>query len=213
MTYKRYLFEPTLDGMAIITEVSDGERPYIKLNQTWLHPQGGGQKADRGTIADRAVLGVAHVDGDIYHYLEDVRGLYVGQEVLVEVDGEWRFTNTALHTSGHLIAALIEMRFPTLRAVGGHHWPGEARVEFAGGCLLSPEDILNILNEDIVKAVEANLSVRVIFDDGANRTVQIGEYHAVPCGGTHVDRTGLLLHCEVIKAKAKGGKLRISYQA
>lgn len=213
MTYKRYLFEATLSGTATITEVRDGERPYIKLNQTWFHPQGGGQKADRGTISNRAVLGVAHVDGDVYHYLEDVTGLNVGKEVIVEVDKGWRFANATLHTSGHLIAALVETRFPTLRAVGGHHWPGEARVEFAGHCLLRAEDVFNILSDDIAKAVDADLQVRVIFDDSANRTVQIGEYPAVPCGGTHVEHTGLLLQCVGIKAKAKGEKLRISYQA
>jgi len=213
MTYKRYLFETALGGVATIAELSDGERPYVKLDQTWLHPQGGGQKADRGIIAGRPVLGVAHVDGDVLHYLESVAGLRVGEEVAVEVDGAWRQANAALHTSGHLIAALVETRFPTLKAVGGHHWPDEARVEFAGDCMLTPEDFLNVLNEDIAKAVESNFPVKVLFDDDANRTVQIGDYPAVPCGGTHLARTGVLLDCVGVKVKAKSGKLRVRYQA
>lgn len=212
MTHKRYLFEPALGGAATIAELGEGERPYVKLDQTWFHPQGGGQKADRGTIAGRPVLGVAHVGGDVFHYVGSVEGLCVGEEVAVEVDGGWRLANATLHTGGHLIAALVESRFPTLKAVGGHHWPDEARVEFAGDCRLTPEDLLNILNEDLARAVGTDLPVRVLFDDDANRTVKIGEYPAVPCGGTHVERTGLLIDCVGVKAKAKGGKLRVSYQ-
>ena len=47
MTIKRYLINSEAKGKAIITAIQDGEHPILRLNQTWFHPQGGRQKADR----------------------------------------------------------------------------------------------------------------------------------------------------------------------
>lgn len=211
MVYKHYLFESALGGSAVITEVIGGERPFVRLNQTWFHPQGGGQKADRGTIAGKAVVNVTHDDGEINHYLLDTDGLYVGQEVLIIVDAEWRDANARLHTGGHLIAALAEEAFPTLRASGGHHWPGEARVEFTGDDLPDPNEVLRVLGSKLDQAVTDDLPVQVLFED-ASRSIKIGGHAPVPCGGTHAVSTGRLNGIALTKVKVKGGKLRVSYQ-
>ena len=110
--------------------------------ETLFHPQGGGQKADRGTIGGRAVTHVAHADGgEVNHYLDSTDGLSVGDAVEIAVDAEWRQLNARWHTAGHLIAAVVEKLFPTLQGVAGHHWPGEGRVEFAPGDVPAAEEV------------------------------------------------------------------------
>ena len=62
MTNKRYLAEPaSYSGEATVTAILQGELPIVRLSETLFHPQGGGQKADRGTIGSASVTDVAHM--------------------------------------------------------------------------------------------------------------------------------------------------------
>ncbi|MEW6731950.1 MAG: alanyl-tRNA editing protein [Acidobacteriota bacterium] len=212
MTLKRYLFESNRQGLATITALGNDGRPFICLEQTWFHPQGGGQKADRGTIANIPVTHIAHSDGEVNHYLETTADLQRGQEVEVAVDADWRKTNAQLHTGGHLIAAITEKLFPTLQAVAGHHWPGEARVEFVYQQTPNPVEVSALLEPALRDAIEADLAVSIVGDPLTARAIQIGDFTAVPCGGTHLERLGQLDQIILTGIKLKGGKLRISYQ-
>jgi Ser-tRNA(Ala) deacylase AlaX len=211
MTVKRYLASADLAGTATITHVGDDGRPFVRLSETLFHPQGGGQKADRGTIGGRVVSHVAHADGgEVNHYLDSTDGLSVGDSVEITVDAEWRYLNARWHTAGHLIAAVVERLFPKLQGVAGHHWPGEGRVEFAPGDGASAEEIAAKLPEALAEAVRADLPVRVFGDPLSNREVVVGDSRPVGCGGTHLPGVGGLM-VSVTGVKAKGGKLRVSY--
>ncbi|MFM8274772.1 MAG: alanyl-tRNA editing protein, partial [Gemmata sp.] len=171
----------------------------------------GGQKADRGTIAGRPVTHVAKAGDEVNHYLESTDGFVVGQAVRVEVDGDWRRTGSAWHTAGHLIAAVVERRWPELRATNGHHWPGEARVEFDPASADLAGAVSRELPELVARAIESDLPVTVVGDPFANRAVAIGDFPPVPCGGTHARSTAGLPRVEVTKVRPKDGKLRVSY--
>jgi alanyl-tRNA synthetase len=212
MTLKRYLYEPTLGGSAVITEIGSDEQFWIRLNQTWFHPQGGGQKADKGTVDDIPVIHVAHFDGEVNHYVEMLTGLEIGKEVSLKVDPGWRRTNAKSHTAGHLIAAIAESLFPGIKAVSGHHWPGEARVEFSGKPLPTADEVLKRLSDALSQAIGDGLPVEIIGDPLVSRSIQIGEFSAVPCGGTHLENLDSLDEVELTKVKIKSGKLRVSYQ-
>ena len=213
MTVKRYLASADLTGAATITHVGDDGRPFVRLAETLFHPQGGGQKADRGTIAGRAVTHVAHADGgEVNHYLDSTDGLSVGDVVQLAVDAEWRQLNALWHTAGHLIAAVVEKLFPKLQGVAGHHWPGEGRVEFTPGDGASAEEVAAKLPDALAEAVRADLPVRVIGDPFSSREVVVGDSRSVGCGGTHLTSVGELAVI-VTGVKAKGGKLRVSYAA
>lgn len=211
MTNKLYLSSPETQGKALVTAIEDGDRPLVQLDRTWFHPQGGGQKADRGTIDGIPVVGVAHNNGSVNHYLERSGTFTVGQEVEVAVDEEWRLLNGKYHLAGHLIAALVEKNFPELEAVSGHHWPEQARVEFTGN-LPEPNRVKDALVPALAEAIEADLPVRIYGDPFTNRSIAIGDFAAVPCGGTHPERLGILGKVEIAKVKAKQGKLRVSYR-
>ncbi len=212
MTRKNYLSSPEMNGKAIVTEIQDSPQPIIRLNQTWLHAQGGGQKPDQGTINRIPVTHVAHNNGEVDHYVAEIDGFTVGQEVEVVVDAEWRRLNGRYHSAGHLIAVLTEERFPGVKAVGGHHWPGEARVEFVGDNLPAPDAVKEALPQVLDKAIQAKLPIRICGDPMTNRSIAIGDYPPIPCGGTHPDNTSALEKVEITQVRTQKGKLRVSYR-
>ena len=134
MTDRLYLRDRSTAGRVRVVELGDGpDGSWVRLDRTWFHPQGGGQKADTGSIGGAAVRHVINDDaGDVLHLLESPASFAVGDEVDVQVDVERRTLHERVHTAGHLIAAVGEALFPHLAAKAGHHWPGEARVDFFG---------------------------------------------------------------------------------
>jgi alanyl-tRNA synthetase len=209
---KQYLASSALTATTTITEIGeDAGKPYVRLRDTLFHAQGGGQKSDRGTIGGVAVTHVAHADGEVNHYVDSIAHLQVGMTVEIAIDPEWRQLNAKSHTAGHLIAAIGDSIFPELKAIGGHHWPGESRVEFEGKSSLSSDEIISALTTAVDRAVADNLPVKVIGDPFASRQIQIGSFPAVPCGGTHLDNLSELSDLVLTKVKSKGDKIRISY--
>ncbi|MCT7960710.1 hypothetical protein NG791_08505 [Laspinema sp. D1] len=210
MTEKLYLSERATTGRAKICAIKSGENSSVCLTTSLFHPQGGGQKADRGTIEGIAVLHVVHNNGEIDHYVENIDSFTLGQEVEIVVDEQWRLLNSKYHSAGHLIAALGEKLFPGIQAVAGHHWPGEARVEFTGD-LPDTKQFQEAMIPALAEAIQADLPVRICGDPFKNRSISIGDFPAVPCGGTHPERLGVLEKVEISKIKIKQGKLRVSY--
>src|SRR5579871_5452861 len=154
MTIKKYLAEPgKYAGEVTVVDIIAGERPALRVAETWFHPQGGGQKADRGTVGPVHVTHVGHNGGEVDHFVSSLDGIEVGKTYPFTIDTRWRKLNMAYHTAGHLIAGIVEGQYSQLHAVAGHQWPGEARVEFEGsmddcvalGCFLQSE-IERIIN-------------------------------------------------------------------
>lgn len=211
---KIYLAEPqVLAGNAVVTALLEGERPIVRLDKTWFHAQGGGQRGDRGTIGPAAVVDTKHTeDGEVDHFVASLEGLSVGQAYPIKVDGKWRLTNAASHSAGHLIAALVDPAFPQIKAVQGHHWPGEARVEFEGK--IDDDLVLKVmgfLQAALDKAIAEKWPVSVLGDPFVNRSIRLGVAEAVPCGGTHVAHLGQIKNIAVKSVKKKGDRLRVSY--
>ncbi len=213
-TRKIYLAEPqVLSGTATVVALVDGIRPIVRLDKTWFHPQGGGQKGDRGMIGAVAVLDTKHAEGgEVDHYAASLQGLIVGQSYPIAVDASSRWVNAANHSAGHLIAAVVDPAFPAIKAVQGHHWPGEARVEFAGDVT---DDIMarvaEFLPAALNNAITEQWPVAVLGDPFVNRSVQFGNTEHVPCGGTHVAHLGQIKSITVKGIKKKADRMRIHY--
>ena len=209
-----YLEQPhTLSGQVEVVDVIRGERDIVRLAATWFHPQGGGQKGDRGWIGDAEVYDVRQAeDGDIDHYVRSADGLNPQQTYPFAVDPEWRQLNARYHSGGHLLASVCENLFPGVVGVNGHHWPGEARVEFTGAELERVTARLDRLQTEIESAVAADGPVDVVGDPYDNRAIRMGEFSPIPCGGTHVASTAEIGPVKLRSAKIKSGKLRIGYE-
>jgi alanyl-tRNA synthetase len=215
MVDKLYLASPALEAEARVSSVAqdpEHEILRVRLDRSPFHPQGGGQRADRGWLGEHEVLDVRHSeDGEVDHLLAQGATLEPGQSLLARVDPEQRLRNARLHSAGHLLAALVEARHPGAHAISGHHWPGEARVDFAGDALPEPQDVIPQLEQDLEDAIAAALPIEQVGDAITDRKIQIGKHPAVPCGGTHLSSTDQLPGVTIRKAKLKSGKLRISY--
>jgi alanyl-tRNA synthetase len=210
-TRKLYLAMDDLECRATITDVADlGDRQRVRCTQTVFHPQGGGQKADRGTICGLPVADVRHAeDGEVDHFV--LSGAFAeAEEVDLCIDGAWRDESCRWHSAGHLIADCVLALDPRLTPVRGHHWPGEARVEFLGDAVG-----LGVLSAQLPNALARMISDQVPFtivgDPYRSRALRIGENEPVGCGGTHVRSAGMLAGLQIRKIQQKEGLLRISY--
>jgi Ser-tRNA(Ala) deacylase AlaX len=214
MTKKIYLHSSELRGRTIVTDVGEEPKPFIRLRESWFHPQGGGQQGDRGRIGPCRVVDTRHAgDGIVDHIVECVAGIAAGDCVDVEVDPGHRLTGARLHSAGHLLADAVVSLRPTFRAVAGHHWIGEARVEFemedgAAPAELPMDDLQSRLNE----LIASDLEFKVTGDPGISRAIKIGEFAPVSCGGTHVQSSGALNGLRVTGIRQKKGRLRVSYE-
>ena len=213
MTRKEYLAESSrLTGTATILDCLPGQPAIVRLDRTIFHAQGGGQKADHGWIGPARVVHVVHNGDRVDHHVEDAGGLGVGTEVALKVDGDWRRLNAAMHTAGHLVAGVVESLYPELKATAGHQWPGEGRVEFVGE--LGAQDIsIQAINARLAADIARALPVTIVGDAFTNRAIRIGEYAPIACGGTHVGRLDDIAQASVRSLKAKGGKVRLGYDA
>lgn len=211
MTIKKYLTEPDrLQLQAKIMELVAGEHPVIRLDRTIFHPQGGGQKADCGLIENSRVHHVAHHAGGVDHYVDSLNGLVVGQFVSLRIEPTLRELHSAWHTAGHLVAAVVEHLYPSLFAATGHQWPGEGRVEFQGNIETENPDISRI-NVQLVNDIDAGLIVHMCNLENDIRTVKIGDYPTVPCGGTHLTSLKKLKQVIVTSIKKKNNRIRMSF--
>ncbi|MBB6254540.1 Ser-tRNA(Ala) deacylase AlaX [Nitrospirillum iridis] len=213
MTIKRYLDDRALNGVVEVTAVIPGDRPIVRCNETWFHAQGGGQKADRGTLAAIPVLDVRHApDGAVDHIVAVSDGLEVGGRYAFAVDEEWRVLNSKFHTAAHLLVSVCESMFPSVSVIAGHQWPGEARVDFVGEAVEEIIERSDQLEQVIRDEIRRDLPVTFVGDPYVSRACQIGGYAPIACSGTHALSTGELGQFRIRSAKLKRGQLRLGYE-
>lgn len=215
-------------------------RTGLVLNQTAFYPTGGGQPADNGMLKgdswEARVIDVQWRNGGPVHVLGEVKGEIKEQDKVVgSIDWSRRWALMRNHSAAHLISEAIR------RAVGkpveivgsavnvdksrldlGHE--GSLRELFA-----KIEEISNkIVQEDrpiiimMMPRSEAEAYVQRFHESLKTlpptvekvRIVEIKDWHACACGGTHVKSTGELGAIKVLGRAAKGkGVERIEFAA
>ena len=199
-----------------------GGAPWVAVEHCLLHPQGGGQPADRGWLEDTEIVPVRDRESGLVVAMAPEGGglppLAEGQAVRARIDLQTRTAHAALHTAGHLVEAVGRMR--GWEMVSSNHFPGQARIEFqapqADARLADPEG-----REEVTAALRTAVAVAVADDqpvfarclaDG-RRLVHLDALHAAPCGGTHVRSLGGLADVVLPTLKVKKGRIRVSYTA
>ncbi len=237
MTILSYLDDSyAYESSSEVTELGRDDRgAYVVLDQTIFYPQGGGQPADKGFIASYgnqiAVGFVGFIDGKVRHYIadEDAVKLQQGAVVDLRVDGQQRQRNARLHSAGHLISHIMETLDDRLIPFKGHHFPDGSYVECQGE-IGDTASLVEQANARLAANIEAGLLIVSAYADydtiawlrpalAANmpagkptRLVTIGDYRALPCGGTHVSSADQLGGVRITKAKAHKGNLKVSYE-
>jgi len=206
-----------------VVEVVDGG---VLLAATIFYPLGGGQPGDHGVLTingrDYAVVDTRYADDrhNIVHFLEDddLGQIRVGDPVDMRLDWERRHRLMRMHTSMHLVCALIPAQ-----ATGGSVGETESRLDFdLQGQAVDKEQLTADLNALINRAL--SISVGAITDaeldqnpdlvrtmsvqpprgHGTVRTISIEDTDYQPCGGTHVRNTAEIGELLVTGLKNKG---------
>jgi len=199
----------------------------IELDRTVFYPTGGGQPGDSGrlvldgaeipltdTIKGEGPAGVLHIPAAG----ADTAALVVGASVSAEIDWPRRYRLMRMHTSLHLLSAVLP--YPV---TGGAVGDGKGRLD-----LHIPESILDkeTITAELGRLIAANhpvsgewidaeqlaakpelvktLSVKPPMASGRVRLIRIEGLDLQACGGTHVANTGEIGVVLVRKIEKKG---------
>ncbi len=181
----------------------------VTVQSTIFFAFSGGQESDHGSIGGRPVLH-AEKDGlEIVYTLADGHGLVPGQTVEVAIDWLRRYRLMRRHFAAELVLELFYNTLPGVEKVGAHIAEEKARIDFVW-----PESI-NPLLPEIAKAANAiitsDLEITSAFEDQRNerRYWEIDGFSRVPCGGTHVKRTGEIGPLRLKRNNIGRGKERV----
>ena len=171
----------------VVTSVSG---PDVTLKSTIFFAFSGGQESDHGKIGGFPVVSARKDGFEIIYTLVSDHLLSAGQAVQVQIDWERRYRLMRLHFAAEIVLYLFYKRLQGVEKVGAHIARDKARLDFALQESISP--MLPEFSEEANRIIEADLPVRSEFEDEANerRYWEIEGISRVPCGGTHIKRTG-----------------------
>lgn len=220
----------------IIASGTDEHGFYIIPEETCYFSGGGGQEADKAKLFVNGknidIISGKYLNGTSRIYIgQSTEELAIGTSIKIEIDPETRINNSRLHSAGHLLSSVIfeEMKLDLIPIKGFHYNVG-SHVEFSSSSGIREieiDELNNRLHNNIEsklqissEIVNVNSSSYAIsfktagFTPTANtmiRLVNIGEFLAYSCGGTHVLNTSYLKGLKIIGYKSKKGNLRIKY--
>jgi Ser-tRNA(Ala) deacylase AlaX len=188
MTKKLFWTDPYLTQLE--TRIATVAGPEITLDATIFYALSGGQESDEGSIGGRPVLEARKSGADILYRLPEDHGLSVGDAVRVAIDWQRRCRLMRLHFAAEVVLELAYKHLAGIRKIGAHIAADKARIDFEW-----PEPItksFSLLSEELRRIVEADRPIVSAFNDEAaqRRYWEVPGFARVPCGGTHLKRTG-----------------------
>jgi len=237
MTEKLFYSDPYLtEATARILKVEmEGGKARLLLDRTVFYPEGGGQPSDRGVIEGEGFrVHVADVKGkdDVWHVgtLEG-RLPKEGEEVTLKLDWEWRYENMRAHTAQHILSAVLK-DVHGAGTTGFQIFEDYSKIEIDYPGELDWGTVLDVekrANEIVWGNLPVEVSVYDELPDGLRgrlrkelsdkvkppiRIVSIPDVDIIPCGGTHVKRTGEIGLIKVLRFYRKTRKLwRVEFVA
>lgn len=189
-----------------ITGVYDND---ITVAETIFYAFSGGQESDVGTIGNHPVIRATKNDLDILYTLDAGHGLQVGDAVKIEIDWGRRYQLMRLHFAAEIILELAYQTLAGVPKIGAHIAQDKARIDFDW-----PENLSPRLPEFKARAqaiINADYPIISAFSDEATqrRYWKIEGFAEVPCGGTHLKKTGEVGQLELKRKNVGKGKERI----
>ncbi|MDR7418782.1 MAG: alanyl-tRNA editing protein [Armatimonadota bacterium] len=204
MTRKLYHLDSyRRDVTSVVTGVRTGPGGVaVALEETVFYAVAGGQPADRGELAGRAVLDVIEEDGVIWHMLGDADPPAVGERVRGTIDWERRYDHMQQHTGQHILSqaflqaldaatvsvhiersCTIDLSVPSLDAAGA------AKAERLANAIVFENRPVIVREVDDAEARSLGLR-RPPKQTGLIRVVEVSGFDRSACGGTHVRASG-----------------------
>ena len=219
----------------IDTAPASGTRQFVKLEQSPFYAAGGGQVSDRGyLVVDGETDKLDVVDvlkfGDdqvlVVDFAPRLEMLTPGTRVQAVVNWGDRFPTQANHTATHLLhQALRDVLGDHVKQAGSAVRPDKLRFDFTHEQALTPEErdrVERIVNDRIFEAIPVRtyvtpieearkLGAMMLFGEKYGdevRVVEIGDYSAELCGGTHVRSTAEIGSFRIIGEGSVGSGAR-----
>lgn len=225
MTKRLYYHDSYLrqfEAQVIRIEPAGADRFHVFLDQTAFYPTSGGQPNDVGTLDGVAVQDVLETENEeIVHVTAQAPP---GERVHGVIDWGRRFDHMQQHTGQHLLsAAFVRLfDFPT---VGFHLGDKTSTIDLgtstlAGRQLRAAEELANqivfedrpvrILFRQSEELAEGTLR-RKVERAGKWRLIEIPGFDLIPCGGTHVVRSGEVGLIWVRGMEKQKGNVRLEF--
>jgi Ser-tRNA(Ala) deacylase AlaX len=207
ITRKVFWEDPYLTEIeAIITGVNDND---ISVDRTIFYAQSGGQESDHGLINNHRVIHAKKEGKEIIYSLEDDHGLQPGDKVKMTIDWERRYRLMRLHFAAEVILELVTQNLKGIEKIGAHIAQDKARIDFQWDENISK--IFPTLEKEALKVIEANQEIESAFidEESEKRTWKVEGFSQVPCGGTHLKRTGEIGKIALKRNNIGKGKERI----
>ena len=214
-----------------ILEIQKADDRYgVVLDRTAFYPTGGGQPGDTGTLKEKdaevEVVDVQWKKGSVCHILENLdEEIRAGKHIRGIINWGRRYALMQNHTAAHIMGEAVRRATEApLEIVGSAIAVDKARLDFAYGESLRPlfpeiEEAANdVVGEDrnvVVRMMDRQEAEKYVerFHESLStlppqvhevRIVEIKDWHACACGGTHVRRTGELEGIKLLKRVSKG---------
>ncbi len=207
MTRKIFWEEPYQTEIeTTITRVKDND---VTVDRTIFYALSGGQESDCGSINSHRVVRARKDGKEIIYTVEDGHDLQHGDRVTVTIDWERRYRLMRLHFAAEVVLELVSQTLKGIEKIGAHIARDKARIDF-----MWKENISRMfpgLEKDARKIIRANLEIVSAFsdEDAEQRYWKIEGFACVPCGGTHLKRTGEIGDLALKRKNIGKGKERI----
>jgi Ser-tRNA(Ala) deacylase AlaX len=142
---------------------------------------------------------------EILYLIEPTHNLKTGAEVFVKIDWRKRYRIMKLHFAAEIILELVYQNFNQPEKIGANIIEDKARLDFKWAGNIT--EIFPLLESKARDIIIANLDITSQFSDEENeiRYWQIKGFAKVPCGGTHIRKTGEIGDILLKRGKSLGG--------
>ncbi|QIO25239.1 DHHA1 domain-containing protein [Haloarcula sp. JP-L23] len=221
--------EPYVTSFDATVRAVDGRD--VTLNRTYFYAEGGGQPADKGTLAGVGVVDVQKRDGETVHTLAETPEIEVGETISGEVGEQFRTYSMRAHTASHVVYGVGRQLFDSHGYGGFDISEDTVRLDFDADADADEVNALTfqrMANEAVwdsrsvewyeMDVEEARADEDIVFNLGdadptdSVRIVEIDGWDISACGGTHVRNTNEIGPIEVIDVSNPGADLvRVEY--
>jgi alanyl-tRNA synthetase len=228
MTTRLYFTDArTLAFDATLVAVETWEsKPAALLDATYFFPTSGGQPHDLGSLGGARVVDVVERGEDILHVLEAPLAGRAGERIRGEIDAMRRLDFMRQHTGQHVLSQAFR-RVVVAETVSVHFGDEICTLDLARTSLSGEErDRVSALANAVVmddrpirvhllspgEATSRFALRRAPLEEAVVRVVEIDDFDASACCGTHASRTGEIGPIAILGwERGKAGHTRVTF--
>jgi alanyl-tRNA synthetase len=215
-----------------VDELTEGQTGHVILDETPFYAEAGGQVGDTGVFdavdGNALVSKTKRLTGKMtLHTVTIKRGvLQVGDQVEARVDASERTRTENHHSATHLLQAALQNTLGDhVHQAGSLVSPDRLRFDFThfegidGKRLADIERLINVyIRRDEPVTIESKpieearaAGAMALFGEKYEdvvRVVTMGDFSMELCGGTHVERTGVIGYCKILSESSISSGVR-----